>query len=96
MIWNNMFCKKGMFSRVYKSKFKHRFKTVYQFVKSLLVVRIVTNFTGYHVTSAVIFWLLGLLQSCSSRSDLRGHVTDGKMQILPSVSSYWFVGLSYI
>ena len=34
--------------------------------------------TGYHVVSMVIFWLLRSLRICSSRSDLRGHVTGGR------------------
>ena len=57
-------------------------------------MRIIPKFTGYHVVSVVISWLLRLLRICSSRSNLHGHVTDGKIHILPSVSSYRLVGLS--
>ena len=56
-------------------------------------MRIVENLTGYHVLSTVISWLMRSLRICSSWSDLRGHVTGGKTQFLPSVSFYWFVGL---
>ena len=31
--------------------------------------------------------------SSRSRSDFRGHVTDSKRQLEPSVSSFWFIGL---
>ena len=58
---------------------------------------IVVNFGHlqvYYVTAGyaeyyLIHWLLRI---CSPRSDLRGHVTDGKTQFSPSVSSYWLVG----
>ena len=68
-----------------------------EFVMSLLVMLIIINFTGYHevlLISMLIFLLPRLLRICSPRLDLRDHVTDGKTQFLPSVSSYWIVGLS--
>ena len=78
----------SMFSRVDKSKFKWACRTMYPFVRSPLVVRIVTNLSGYHVVSLVIFWLLRLLRIFYSLSDLRSHVTDSRPQFLQSVSSY--------
>ena len=84
----------SMSSRVDKSKFKWACRTMYPFVRSPLVVRIVTNLSGYHVVSFVIFWLLRLLRLFYSLSDLRSHVTDSRPQFLPSVSSYCLVGLS--
>ena len=84
----------SMFSRVDKSKFKWACRTMYPFVRSPLVVRIVTNLSGYHVVSLVIFWLLRLLRLFYSLSDLRSHVTDSRPQFLQSVSFYCLLGLS--
>ena len=66
---------------------------MYQFVKLLRAMRIVTKLTYYHVVSTVIFWLLRLLPICSSLFDSCGHETDRKTQFLPSVSSYSLAGL---
>ena len=59
-------------------------------VKSLLITQIKTKFISNHVVlldDLRIFWLLRLLWICSSLSDLRGHVIDGKTQFIPSMSS---------
>ena len=93
MTWAETVCKNSMFSRVYKKKFIYGLKSIYQIVKSLLVMRIDTNLTGYQVDSMVNSWLLRLLRICSSRSVLRGQVTDGKKHFIPPVSFFWLVGL---
>ena len=77
----------------YTSKLKSRCETMHQTVRTQLVKWIVTTLTDCHGVSPVISQLLRLLRINSSRSDLRGHVTDGKTQFLPSVSFHWLVGL---
>ena len=63
------------------------------FVESLLVMRIITKLTDYHVVSLLIFWLLRLLRIRYSRWDILGYVTDSETQVLPSVSFCWLVGI---
>ena len=65
---------------------------MYQNREALLVMRIVTNFTGFLVVSPVTLWLQKLLRISSSRSDLRGQ--RYRQQSLTSVRSYWLVGLA--
>ena len=82
-----------MFPKITKASLSLVVKRCVKLLKALQVMWIVTTLSGYHVLSSVTFWLLRFLRISSLRSDLRGHVTDGKTQFLPSVSFYWLVGL---
>ena len=58
-----------------------------------MILGIIITFGGVHAVCSVILLRLRFVRVSTSQMDLRGHLSDGKTQFLPTTDFHWLVGV---